>query len=350
MMSPVSDDMSPSSQETAPHESEANGKDKGKGQANEPWPDDEASPSESVRTSLAEANIDEPEAKRNLADLLVANGHCDDPTKPIVKESSSTTLTGWARLFRYDPFLPLLLGALQNAGIEIPEPDKALKTSIGREVDFARLQYLPTSCPPIPDNLQESEESSSPETSDTSSHKNARKKANRAVRIRSIDEVIEWDHQGGSGDPSISNVEFRMDGGAKSHNRDLEGVTLKDESSIFVGVRNGPDTSGHRNDNTVTDNTITTRGSIEEADSLDAEHGSPGNSSLVVFGPPTAGEAALKTVRDLHRNRLHAFEEVFDDVAEEEPWEGIPRCKHPRWYKRATTEITKRVSRFFGRY
>ena len=59
--------------------------------------------------------------------------------KPRTKASTS----GWARLFRYDPFLSVLFGAIEAAGIKIPSPKGYLDECIGYEVDWIRLVYQP---------------------------------------------------------------------------------------------------------------------------------------------------------------------------------------------------------------
>ncbi|KAK5629820.1 hypothetical protein RRF57_005535 [Xylaria bambusicola] len=61
--------------------------------------------------------------------------------KPKPRPKASTS--GWARLFRYDPFLSLLFSSIQEAGINIPPPDGLLDECIGYEVDYIRLAYTP---------------------------------------------------------------------------------------------------------------------------------------------------------------------------------------------------------------
>ncbi|KAI1307827.1 hypothetical protein F5Y03DRAFT_405452 [Xylaria venustula] len=62
---------------------------------------------------------------------------------PSAEEPSS----GWAKLFRYDPYLSFLHQALSNAGIKIPDPETVLQTCSWRDVDFIRLVYLPCTSP-----------------------------------------------------------------------------------------------------------------------------------------------------------------------------------------------------------
>ncbi|KAI0970306.1 hypothetical protein F4678DRAFT_136328 [Xylaria arbuscula] len=76
---------------------------------------------------------------------LVDETEPSSPTWP--PPSADEPSSGWAKLFRYDPYLSLLNQALQKAGIEIPEPETVLQTCFGRGVDFIRLVYLPCTSP-----------------------------------------------------------------------------------------------------------------------------------------------------------------------------------------------------------
>ncbi|KAI0903376.1 hypothetical protein F4823DRAFT_618876 [Ustulina deusta] len=228
---PIPDDTPSSPQTSAPQESIADGMSKGKGQAQESS-DDEAPLPGAFEVPESDFSGEQVLLLDFPPGVYQPNLTCQCKA-PRQKQPSKPELKGWARLFRYDPFLCLLLSTLQEAGIEIPGPDGILEECIGFEVDWARLVYQPAHWRlPSPDQANKN----------LARHMDKRKKDDTAVQSHSPATFLDWSGGEGTAERSSSHyTNFKRGMNAGEHARDSEGLTLRNDSGMVAEIKDYPD-------------------------------------------------------------------------------------------------------------